>query len=205
MSSPRTGGSANYSPPRRTNLPRLKPAGSSTESSPRGRRAGGSARHEETMSVAASTFSQTSGCSSSTAAGLSPEQRIARRAIRERELAAHFARYNLPGFNTPGPGQYERKHGLAGGTFNTRPGQSPWSRDVVTQHETLDTTERPINPKKITHVGDPGRYVYRNHEIGNYKNNVAGVLMNSPLPQRPIATNGGGQPATLPWQVWSGR
>ena len=157
------------------------------------------------MSVAASTFSQTSGCSSSTAAGLSPEQRIARRAIRERELAAHFARYNLPGFNTPGPGQYERKHGLAGGPFNTRPGQSPWSRDVVTQHETLDTTERPINPKKITHVGDPGRYVYRNHEIGNYKNNVAGVLMNSPLPQRPIATNGGGQPATLPWQVWSGR
>lgn len=205
--SPRAAGkqpaSDDSSSPRSTNLPRLKGRhgdGGSHE----GRHRRGANHHDETMSVAASHCSMASGCSSSTAAGLSPAQKVARRAIRERELAAHFARYNLPGFNVPGPGQYEKKTGYAGSTFHVQPGASPWSADVIEQHYTLDTTDRPIDMTKITNMGDPGRYVSRNHEMGKIKNNLSGISFSSPLPQRPIALVGG-QPSTLPWQTWNGK
>ena len=151
------------------------------------------------MSVASSD------CSSSTMASLSPEARARRRAIRERELQKSFARHNLPGFNVPGPGQYD----TARSSFKADFTPGAWSSDELTQHLILDNTGHSIEygsakPGRWDDLGrDPGRYALHLHEVQNEhpRRNVNGVYMDSPIPQRPIARNNRGQPATLKWQL----
>ena len=65
---------------------------------------------------------------------------------------------------------------------------------------------KPIDSRKPkTNIGDPGWYYSRKHEIFQPNSpNKVGIFFNSALPQRPIAVNHRGEPATLPWQVWSG-
>ena len=177
-----------HEPPRRTNLPQL--AGES----PGFRRA----------NYAASSASSTT---TTTTALLTPEQRAVRRARRERELRQHFERLDLPGFNVPGPGEPDRRP-FGGSTLRIGEGSSPWACDLMSQHDVLDIQGQPVDKiKHKTHVGDPGWYVSRRHELAEQQRtngtNLPGISFNSPLPQRPIGLRG--QMVTRPWQMWDGK
>ena len=89
------------------------------------------------------------GCSSSTAAALSPAERHMRRARRESELAAQAKRHNLPGFNVPEGGKYQPTESLTSFAVLKSPRKkegvrpSPWGSDEMAQHDTLDSTGKP--------------------------------------------------------------
>ena len=232
--SPGGGGAAaaHYQPPRRENLPRLGGVGS--PGSPR-RRAppshAGSAmsatsgcsnstsagltqheRHERRAQRERELTQQFSryNMPGFVRRGRPPSQSVPRHA----PSVGSPARPPVPTQNYPAPGHYD----TAGSTFTVlkpSPGHelrpSPWSTDETAQHEMVDSTGRPIGDntgKAKTIVGDPGRYTSHIHEMFQPMGgkNIAGVYLNSPIPQRPVAVNvGRGQPATLSWQMWNGQ
>lgn len=172
-----------FEPPRHTNLPHIG------ESRPSGPRSVAAASHMSGRS-GRTHLSGRSACSTSTK--LSPEERVARQREQEAELRRRLERRKLPGFNTPGVGQYAPRWaqhesiGMRVAAARTKGVHSAWSTDLEVQHPMKDKYGRIIDVKRKTHVGDPGKYVSHTHEMAHRPTGISAVGFYSATPQRPV-------------------
>ena len=93
---------------------------------------------------------------------LSSEERAARRAERERQLAEALHRKRQLG-QGPGPGAHYDAHRSSSMNLG-RAEPSPWARSNAAGHVSWDVHGNPIAEER-THIGDPAYYAPVNHEM----------------------------------------